>query len=55
MKIATCNINGINGRLPVLLRWLEEARLDVVRLQKLKSPNERLPIAAIQGADYQAI
>ena len=26
MRIATYNVNGINGRLPVLLRWLEEAR-----------------------------
>lgn len=26
MKIATFNVNGVNGRLSVLLRWLEEAR-----------------------------
>ena len=26
MKIATFNVNGINGRLPVLLRWLAEAK-----------------------------
>ena len=25
MKIATYNVNGVNGRLPVLLRWLAEA------------------------------
>ncbi|MDX3913009.1 MAG: exodeoxyribonuclease III, partial [Pseudosphingobacterium sp.] len=30
MKIATFNINGINGRLPVLLRWLREEEPDVV-------------------------
>lgn len=24
MKIATYNVNGVNGRLDVLLRWLEE-------------------------------
>jgi exodeoxyribonuclease-3 len=24
MKIATFNVNGINGRLPILLRWLGE-------------------------------
>jgi hypothetical protein len=24
-RIATYNVNGINGRLPVLLRWLAEA------------------------------
>jgi hypothetical protein len=28
MKIATFNVNGVNGRLPVLLRWLAEAEPD---------------------------
>jgi exodeoxyribonuclease-3 len=55
MKIATYNINGINGRLPVLLHWLKDARPDVVCLQELKFPNERFPIAAIKNAGYQAI
>jgi exodeoxyribonuclease III len=30
MKIATFNVNGVNGRLPVLLRWLAETKPDVV-------------------------
>ena len=33
MKIATYNVNGVNGRLPVLLRWLKEEKPDVVCLQ----------------------
>jgi hypothetical protein len=33
LKIATFNVNGINGRLPVLLRWLAEAEPDVVCLR----------------------
>ena len=37
MRIATFNVNGINGRLPVLLRWLAEAGPDVVCLQELKT------------------
>jgi exodeoxyribonuclease-3 len=32
MKIATYNVNGINGRLPVLLQWLKEAQPDIVCL-----------------------
>lgn len=55
MKIATYNINGINGRLPVLLRWLKEAKPDVVCLQELKTANGEFPIAAINAAGYQAI
>ncbi|ATE64760.1 exodeoxyribonuclease III [Rhizorhabdus dicambivorans] len=55
MKIATYNVNGVNGRLPVLLRWLEESRPDIVCLQELKAPEERFPAAAIAAAGYDAI
>lgn len=55
MKIATYNINGINGRLPVLLRWLKEAKPDVVCLQELKAEASQFPIKAINEAGYQAV
>jgi len=55
MKIATYNVNGINGRLPVLLRWLNESHPDIVCLQELKAPQEKFPEKAIQDAGYNAI
>jgi exodeoxyribonuclease-3 len=55
MKIATYNVNGINGRLEVLLAWLAEARPDFVTLQELKAPDERFPAEAIAAAGYEAI
>jgi exodeoxyribonuclease-3 len=55
MKIPTFNVNGINGRLPILLRWLAEEAPDVVCLQELKAPQEKFPIAAIRDAGYGAI
>src|SRR3954466_4996840 len=55
MKIATYNVNGINGRLPVLLQWLKEAAPDIVCLQELKAPQEKFPLQAIEGAGYNAI
>ena len=55
MKIASFNVNGINGRLPVLLRWLEQAAPDIVCLQELKAPQEKFPEAAIDAAGYGAI
>ncbi len=33
MKIATCNVDGTNGRLPRLLEWLAESRPDAALLQ----------------------
>ena len=55
MKIAAYNVNGVNGRLPVLLRWLEESKPDVVCLQELKAPQEKFPLNAIENAGYSAI
>jgi exodeoxyribonuclease III len=55
VRIATFNVNGINGRLPVLLRWLDESRPDVVCLQELKAPQDRFPEAAIRESGYRSL
>lgn len=54
-SIATFNVNGVNGRLPVLLRWLAETSYDIVCLQELKTSDEKFPATAIEGAGYKAI
>ncbi|GLU51297.1 exodeoxyribonuclease III [Dyadobacter frigoris] len=55
MIIATYNVNGVNGRLPVLLRWLQEKQPDVVCLQELKAPQEKFPEKEINDAGYHAV
>jgi exodeoxyribonuclease-3 len=55
LKIATYNINGINGRLGILTRWLEEFEPDVVGLQELKCTDEAFPADAIEDWGYSAI
>lgn len=55
MKIATFNVNGINGRISVLLRWLAEAEPDIVCLQELKTSQGTFPAGAIRDAGYRAI
>ena len=55
MKIATYNVNGVNGRLPVLLRWLKQAKPDIACLQELKAPDEKFPDRALEEAGYGAI
>ena len=55
MKIATYNVNGVNGRLPVLLRWLAETQPDIACLQELKAPQEKFPEQDILNAGYTAI
>lgn len=54
-RIATFNVNGINGRLPVLLRWLSETDHNIVCLQELKTSDHKFPANAIREAGYGAI
>ncbi|MGY3211956.1 non-homologous end-joining DNA ligase [Mucilaginibacter sp. HD30] len=55
MKIASYNINGINGRLDNLLRWLKEADPDIVCLQELKCEDKKFPETQLRDAGYHAI
>lgn len=55
MKLATFNVNGLNARLPALLRWLEESAPDVACLQELKMPAERFPADVLRTAGYEAV
>ena len=55
VRIATYNVNGVNGRLGNLLEWLAETKPDVACLQELKAPDARFPIAAIEKAGYGAV
>jgi exodeoxyribonuclease-3 len=55
MKIATFNVNGINGRLPRLLEWLAESAPDVACLQELKTVDGGFPAEALRAAGYGAL
>ncbi len=53
-KIATYNVNGVNGRLPRLLEWLEASHPDIACLQEIKTDDSRFPALAIEAAGYGA-
>lgn len=55
MKIATYNVNGVNGRIDTLIRWLEEASPEIVCLQELKCPDTKFPARQIERAGYGAV
>ena len=55
MRIATFNVNGVNGRLPVLLRWLAETGPDIACLQELKAHDDKFPLSEIHAAGYGAL
>jgi exodeoxyribonuclease-3 len=55
VKICTYNVNGVNGRLAVLLGLLNETEPDIVCLQELKAPQDKFPERAIRDAGYDAV
>jgi exodeoxyribonuclease-3 len=55
LKIATYNVNGVNGRLPRLLEWLAETSPDIVCLQELKTDDTKFPARALADAGYGAV
>jgi exodeoxyribonuclease III len=55
LRIASYNINGINGRLHVLTRWLKEVGPDVVALQELKCTDEQFPNESLEELGYSSI
>jgi exodeoxyribonuclease III len=55
VRIATYNVNGINGRLANLVAWLRETSPDIACLQELKAPEEKFPAVPIRTAGYGAV
>ncbi len=54
MLIATWNVNSIAARLPLVVRWLNEARPDVVCLQEIKCTEDKFPREALAEIGYES-
>jgi exodeoxyribonuclease-3 len=55
LKIATWNVNSLRIRLPHVIKWLNEARPDILALQEIKCQELNFPYDAISALGYQAI
>jgi exodeoxyribonuclease III len=53
VKFATWNINSVIARLPLLLKWLDVRKPDVVCLQETKVVDERFPVAEFAEIGYR--
>jgi exodeoxyribonuclease-3 len=50
--VATWNVNSIAARLPLVLRFLEESKPDVLCLQEIKCVEDRFPRADLEAVGY---
>ena len=55
MKVASWNVNSLRVRLPQVLEWLAEARVDVLALQETKLQDEDFPQSEIEAEGYQVV
>jgi exodeoxyribonuclease-3 len=52
VKLATWNVNSIVARLPLVLKWLEAAKPDVLCMQETKCIDEKFPAEAFAEIGY---
>ncbi len=55
MKIASFNVNGVKGRMPRLLEWLDETKPDIACLQEIKTGDATFPHEPLEAAGYDVI
>ncbi|MCR4428594.1 MAG: exodeoxyribonuclease III [Caldiserica bacterium] len=54
-KVATFNANSIRARLPLVLKWLEREKPDVLCLQETKVQDSEFPSEAFQNSGYNVL
>lgn len=53
MLIATWNVNSILARMPLVLRWLDDVKPDVLCMQETKCTDDKFPTLVFQERGYQ--
>jgi exodeoxyribonuclease-3 len=55
MKIATWNVNSIIARLPLVIRWLEKEKPDLLCMQETKCSDDKFPLLELKAAGYDCV
>ena len=50
--VATWNVNSVKARIDTVLRWIDEAKPDVVGLQEIKTVNDGFPFMEFETRGY---
>ena len=53
MLIATWNVNSILARMPLVLRWLDDVKPDVLCMQETKCTDDKFPALIFQERGYR--
>jgi exodeoxyribonuclease-3 len=55
LKIATWNVNSIAARLPVVLKWLDLSKPDILCMQETKIVDDKFPVIEFASRGYEAL
>ena len=55
LSIATWNVNSVKARLPTVLRWLDDAKPDIVGFQEIKCQNDAFPRLEFEDRGYNLV
>ncbi|MCK5473699.1 MAG: endonuclease/exonuclease/phosphatase family protein, partial [Planctomycetes bacterium] len=55
MKIASFNVNSIRARLPIVLDWLSQTKIDVLCVQETKVQDVDFPADAFDEIGYKYV
>ena len=54
MRVATWNVNSVKAHMEAIVRWLGEAKPDVLCLQEIKCEDQNFPASAFEELNYSA-
>ena len=54
LTVATWNVNGVRARREQLLEWLDDTRPDILCLQEIKAPVDKVPADLLELPGYRA-
>lgn len=54
LKIATWNVNSVRARMPIITKWIEKEKPDVLCMQELKATEEQFPFEEFSYLGYHS-
>ena len=55
VKIASFNVNSIKMRLPNVINWVEQSKIDIILMQETKTINENFPFKDFNDKGFDVL
>ena len=55
LKIASFNVNSIKMRLPNVINWIDQSKIDIILMQETKTVDENFPFKDFNKIGFEVI